>query len=386
VRAADTEDAMVREAPTRTAHPGRNQRLAERLCRKCGCLVGVQPAAAASAVVCPECGSVIGPDLAVVAEGGPERKARLRDRRHHDAMVSWIVSVVLHMAVLTILVLMAWPLADAARAPANERQVGVVLPADAPIELAAPGEMRLDALAGEVHIPQLKDSRQLQPAWDLSETRRAGSEIERIISIDVGSGGELPAAMKGDWTDFAAGGGGTGKGGASFFGLEARGQKFVFVVDRSGSMTGPKLDAAKAELIRSVRALARDAKFYTIFFNHTHMAMPADDLVAATEGSKRRHFTWVSGVTAGGGTNPVSAMKLALSLKPDVIWLLSDGIFHANAVAAIRSANPGARVQVHTLAFCSREGEKLLQQIAQDSRGQYRFITPASIGLDAGRK
>ena len=114
--------------------------------------------------------------------------------------------------------------------------------------------------------------------------------------------------------------------------------------------------------------------------------MPATDLVRATEGSKRKHFTWVSGVTADGGTNPTSAMKLALSFKPDVIWLLSDGIFNKIVADIISKANPGRKVQIHTLAFYSREGEQILQRIAESNRGRYRFVSPTAIGLGGGRK
>jgi len=156
-------------------------------------------------------------------------------------------------------------------------------------------------------------------------------------------------------------------------------------VDRSGSMAGPKLDAAKAELIRAVRRLERAARFYTIFFNVVPAAMPGEELVRATESNKRRHFAWVSGIGAGGRTDPTSAMKLALSLKPDAIWLLSDGIFRLQAATAIQKANPRGRVQIHTIAFYSREGEAVLQRIADENRGRYRFVSPASIGLKERR-
>ncbi|MGP1310680.1 MAG: hypothetical protein ACTS27_10825, partial [Phycisphaerales bacterium] len=41
--------------------------------------------------------------------------------------------------------------------------------------------------------------------------------------------------------DLGAGGGGGGGGGAKFFGVEARGSRFVYVVDLSGSMDGQRL-------------------------------------------------------------------------------------------------------------------------------------------------
>ncbi len=340
----------------------------------------------AQAALCPYCGATVPPDAIDAAKGGRQRRAQRAERRRHDVAAGWLVSIALHMVILSVVAIVTWPAGGGPRTAGMERDVSVALPDDEPpIEAGSAGRMRIEALAGELAVPQLEDSPQIDPTWDVGESGGPPSRIERIISIDVSGGGEMPAAMKGDWTNFAAGGSGTGAGGASFFGLEARGGKFLFVVDRSGSMAGPKLDAAKAELIRSVRALSRGARFYTIFFNTVPAAMPAEGLVRATESNKRRHFTWVSGIGAGGKTDPTSAMKLALSLKPDVIWLLSDGIFHARGAAAIRKANPRAKVQIHTIAFYSREGEVVLRRIAEENRGRYRFVSPASIGLDRRR-
>lgn len=321
------------------------------------------------------------------AAGKPEPEAAGAWHRRRDRLASWSVSVALHVVVLLLVAAVTWlSRPEGHRGAPREREAAIVLPSDAASVAGGPaGAVRLEPFAGRLVIPRLEDSPQVEPAWDVSASSPSPSKLEPIISIDVGSGGSLPQARKDDWTDFAAGGGGSGAGGASFFGLEARGERFVFVVDRSGSMGGEKLDAAKAELLRAVRGLKRDAKFYTIFFNDHEEPMPARDLVRATEANKRGHFTWVSGIRADDGTDPTSAMIRALGLKPDAIWLLSDGIFEGSAADAIQRANPGRKVQIHAIAFYSREGEAVLKRIAKDNRGRYRFVSPASIGLGAGR-
>jgi hypothetical protein len=377
---------MADRAPQPERRRPRASRQVRRLCRRCGIRVRVPAESFAQVALCPRCGATVPPDALVAAEGGPWRRAQRGERRRHDVVAGWLVSIALHMAILSVVVIVTWPSGGAPRMVGREREVGVLLPDEAPrIETGSVGRIRLEPLAGELSVPQIEDSPQIDPIRNVGEAEPSRSKIERIISIDVSGGGDMPAAMKGDWTSFAAGGGGTGAGGASFFGLGGRGRKFVFVVDRSGSMAGLKLDAAKAELIRAVRALERGAMFHTIFFNTVPAAMPPEELVRATEANKRRHFAWVSGIAAGGQTNPTSAMKLALSLKPDVIWLLSDGIFHGYAATAIQKANPRRKVQVHTIAFYSRQGEAILQRIAEENRGRYRFVSPASIGLDKRR-
>ena len=66
----------------------------------------------------------------------------------------------------------------------------------------------------------------------------------------------------------------------------------------------------------------------------------------------------------------------ALKLNPDTIWLLSDGQFSERVVQDIRLNNPGKKVAINTIAFHDQFGERLLQQIAQENNGEYRYVPP----------
>jgi hypothetical protein len=50
-----------------------------------------------------------------------------------------------------------------------------------------------------------------------------------------------------------------------FFGTQAKGNRFVFVVDNSSSMKGGRLEMATAELVRTVEGLSPRQSFYVIF-------------------------------------------------------------------------------------------------------------------------
>ena len=58
-----------------------------------------------------------------------------------------------------------------------------------------------------------------------------------------------------------------GKGVASFYGAEAKGYRFVYIVDASRSMLGPRFIKACSELFNSITALDQYQSFYVIFFN-----------------------------------------------------------------------------------------------------------------------
>lgn len=166
-------------------------------------------------------------------------------------------------------------------------------------------------------------------------------------------------------------------GAASFFGQVGRGTRFVYVIDKSGSMAGDRFADATFELVRSIRSLRPHERFSVIFYDSAPEPMPFSGLIPATPANQERAIEWVRSVSVGGGTDPRQAMLIALEqLNPDTIWLLSDGQFSIEATDAIRAANPDARVQINTIAFHDRGGEAVLQRIARENDGDYRFVEP----------
>ena len=186
---------------------------------------------------------------------------------------------------------------------------------------------------------------------------------------------------------FAAGGGfgsgvGDGQGdgsGSQFFELATAGTRFVYVLDGSGSMTEPhseartRLDRVKIELIRSIGGLPGEMEFFVIFFNKIAVPMPAEKLQSATLPNKRKYLEWCMKVKGGGGTDPRAAIKQALELNPDVIYLLTDGVFDDGAAEEATTLNTRG-VSIHTFCFGDASGEALLKDMARRNHGTYKFI------------
>src|SRR3954465_247782 len=112
------------------------------------------------------------------------------------------------------------------------------------------------------------------------------------------------------------------------FGIEAKGSKFVYVFDRSGSMEGAPLAAAKKQLLESLQPLGETQQFDILFFNHRvamfEGASGAKRATFATDTNKKLAGEFVQRITADGGTARALARKRALALQPDVIFFLSD--------------------------------------------------------------
>lgn len=122
--------------------------------------------------------------------------------------------------------------------------------------------------------------------------------------------------------------------GNGFFGTESSGQSFVFVVDCSLSMNHPHASEAKTrfrrlkvELVKTITKMNSENRFFIIFFNETAISMPAQSLQYATATRQKQFLYWMQKIRADGETDPRPALRMALKLRPDVIYFLTDGVF-----------------------------------------------------------
>jgi hypothetical protein len=167
------------------------------------------------------------------------------------------------------------------------------------------------------------------------------------------------------------------------FGVRGRGNRFVYVFDRSASMEGAPLVAAKRELVASLAALTSANQFQVIFYNQAPQAMPsfrgaAATMAAADELGKRQAANFIGSIYADGATNHLEALRLALSLRPDVVFLLTDANeprLSPAELSAIRQLN--RHTSIHTIEFgagAQQGPTNFLEQLAMENGGQHTYI------------
>ena len=158
---------------------------------------------------------------------------------------------------------------------------------------------------------------------------------------------------------------------ASFYGLRAEGKVFIFVVDRSGSMEdGDRLDRAKRELIRSVGAMQPPQRFQVIFYNDRATPMPGELPRTASHPSRVELARFLDRIDAAGGTDPRDALTQALAMRPDGVFLLSDGAFPDGTAAAVAALNRH-KTPIHCVDLAGGAGGDDLRTIARESGGRY---------------
>ena len=167
------------------------------------------------------------------------------------------------------------------------------------------------------------------------------------------------------------------------FGVEGKGSKFVYVFDRSTSMEGPPLATAKRQLIASLESLSSVHQFHIIFFNqqvrHSNLGGGGQRIAFATDRNKKLASRFISGIGAEGGTDRFPALRAAVSMRPDVIFFLTDADdpMSASELEEIATLNRRAGVTICTIEFGrgpAKAGKSFLTELARLSGGQYGYV------------
>jgi hypothetical protein len=72
-------------------------------------------------------------------------------------------------------------------------------------------------------------------------------------------------------------------------------------------------------------------------------------------------------------------MERAFQVRPDLIYFLTDGDFDPALVERLRVLNRDEKVRVFTIAYVSEGGRILLEQIARENDGDFRFVSEHDI-------
>ncbi|MBM4000228.1 MAG: hypothetical protein FJ297_11965 [Planctomycetes bacterium] len=179
-----------------------------------------------------------------------------------------------------------------------------------------------------------------------------------------------------------------GQATTSIFGAGATGTRFVYVFDRSASMDGfggRPLRAAKQQLLASLDQLGAVHQFQIVFYNERPSvfnpdAPKAPRLLFADDQGRRLARQFVEGMTALGGTGHWEALQLAVAMKPDVIFFLTDGSENPLAprqLASFRRQAERAGTTVHSIEFGGGPPNgrpSFLTRLAEQNGGQYVYV------------
>ena len=159
----------------------------------------------------------------------------------------------------------------------------------------------------------------------------------------------------------------------------------VFVVDRSGSMQGQKMEQARAALLHGLSTLKKHDRFSIIAFSSGTQLLTNAGLVPANAVWLQKARLFAKRLTASGGTNIDLALEEATSLRdasPDRLFVLS---FLTDGQPTVGEKRPGKIVdnyrersggEIRLFAFGVGNGVKdfLLTQLSKVSHGAAEYV------------
>lgn len=156
----------------------------------------------------------------------------------------------------------------------------------------------------------------------------------------------------------------------------------TLVVDVSGSMSGAKLEQARAALLQALGTLHQGDRFQLIAFSgDVHRFRPG--YAAATTATLDSARDFVNALQAGGGTNIAGALAAALGSASagghlPLVVFLTDGLPSVGERAPDRIADDaGARVgqqRIFTVGVGEDVNTYLLDRLAREGRGSAEYI------------
>lgn len=177
-------------------------------------------------------------------------------------------------------------------------------------------------------------------------------------------------------------GSGHGKGhggrGAGIFGGIGSAKSFAYVVDASGSMSGPRMALVLDELRQSLMSLKEDQSFFVVFFNERTFPMmwPKIEkrLIVAHQLNKERVINWAFTVEPNEATMPEQALRMALHLEPDIVFFLTDGDIPEGSLRIVKKYRED-KTSVHTICVGEEAAVPVMQEIAVVGHGEFLMVS-----------
>jgi Ca-activated chloride channel family protein len=159
----------------------------------------------------------------------------------------------------------------------------------------------------------------------------------------------------------------------------------IFVVDRSGSMSGEKMDQAKEAAKFVLNNLNKGDTFNIIAYD-SEIESFRPELEKFTDETRSAAAGFVNGLYAGGSTNIDGALRRALDMlkdakRPAYVIFLTDGLptvgeSHESAIVKHAADANDVRARLFTFGVGYDVNSRLLDKLSHENHGQSEYVRP----------
>lgn len=138
---------------------------------------------------------------------------------------------------------------------------------------------------------------------------------------------------------------------------------------------GTKLAGVKRELVPALRGLPETTQFTVVAFDDQPSGWERE-LVPANATNRTAAAAYVERLASDGGTGISGALDYGLRLRPQIIFLMTDGQPSDGSPQAIRDAvrerwNADGATVIHTIGVGPDQDEQFLDDLARENGGDY---------------
>lgn len=173
-----------------------------------------------------------------------------------------------------------------------------------------------------------------------------------------------------------------------YYGMPIYAARLVFVLDTSRSMAGPRIEAAKRELVSAINGLPEGVYFGVLVFN-SEVRPWRRQLELASAENRAKAVTFVQAQGLGRSTASYDALEAAFDFDAESIYFLTDGAPHGGKVTdpveivdVISRLNFTRRITVNAIGVGVNVGlpglanpfDDFLRSLSAHNYGEYRRV------------
>jgi len=153
--------------------------------------------------------------------------------------------------------------------------------------------------------------------------------------------------------------------------------EMIFLIDRSGSMSGRPLDAVKSAMLKALDSMTPDDAVQVVVFSGGSESLFPQPM-PATKDNIRKARRYIKALNANGGTNMLPAVNSALGMGPSLgdggertrfVCLMTDG-YIGNEVQIVQAIHQHrGETRVMTFGVGSSPNDFLISRAAKSGRG-----------------
>lgn len=173
-----------------------------------------------------------------------------------------------------------------------------------------------------------------------------------------------------------------------YYGMPIYAARLVFVLDTSRSMAGPRIEAAKRELVSAINSLPEGVYFGVLVFN-SEVRPWRRQLEPASSENRSKAVTFVQAQGLGRSTASYDALEAAFDFDTESVYFLTDGAPHGGKVTdpveivdVISRLNFTRRITVNAIGVGVNVGlpslanpfDDFLRSLSNRNYGEYRRV------------